>query len=93
MHELMNEFKELRLHCIAGAWEELSANGGPGIDTSRWLIENLLQALSYTYPQANLCQVLSPLVKIQSAQVVKLKCAPTSVDQPVYPFALAKQRR
>ncbi len=44
MRELMSEFKELRLHGMAGAWEELSANGGAGIDTSRWLIEHLLQA-------------------------------------------------
>ena len=32
MRELMSEFKELRLHGMAGAWEELSANGGAGID-------------------------------------------------------------
>ncbi len=44
MRELMSEFKELRLHGMAGAWEELSANGGTGIETSRWLIEHLLQA-------------------------------------------------
>lgn len=41
MRELMSEFKDLRLHDMAGAWEELSANGGAG---SRWLIEHLLQA-------------------------------------------------
>ena len=44
MRELMSEFKELRLHGMAGAWEELAANGGTGIETSRWLIEHLLQA-------------------------------------------------
>jgi DNA replication protein DnaC len=44
MRELMSEFKELRLHGMAGAWEELSANGGTGIEISRWLIEHLLQA-------------------------------------------------
>ena len=44
MRELMTEFKELRLHGMAGAWEELAANGGTGIETSRWLIEHLLQA-------------------------------------------------
>ena len=44
MRELMSEFKELRLHGMAGAWEELSANGGMGIESSRWLIEHLLQA-------------------------------------------------
>ena len=44
MRELMSEFKELRLHGMAGAWEELAANGGTGVETSRWLIEHLLQA-------------------------------------------------
>jgi DNA replication protein DnaC len=44
MRELMSEFKALRLHGMAGAWEELSANGGVGIETSRWLVEHLLQA-------------------------------------------------
>ena len=44
MRELMSEFKALRLHGRAGAWEELSANGGVGIETSRWLVEHLLQA-------------------------------------------------
>ncbi len=28
MRELMSEFKALRLHGMAGAWEELSTNGG-----------------------------------------------------------------
>ena len=44
MRDLMSEFKELRLHGMAGVWEELSAHGGAGIETSRWLIEHLLQA-------------------------------------------------
>ena len=44
MRELMSEFKELRLHGMAGAWEELAASGGTGVETSRWLIEHLLQA-------------------------------------------------
>ncbi|NTV71032.1 MAG: hypothetical protein HGA71_12910 [Azonexaceae bacterium] len=30
MRELMSEFKELRLHCMAGAGKELSTNGGTG---------------------------------------------------------------
>ena len=34
MRDLMSEFKELRLHGMAGAWEELSANGGTGIDVN-----------------------------------------------------------
>ena len=43
MRELMSEFKELRLHGMAGAWEELTANGGSH-DRIRWLIEHLPQA-------------------------------------------------
>jgi len=44
MHELMTQFKELRLHGMAGAWEELAAGDGTDIETSRWLIAHLLQA-------------------------------------------------
>ena len=44
MRELMSEFKELRLHGMAGAWEELTANGSSRVEASRWLIEHLLQA-------------------------------------------------
>ena len=44
MRELMSEFKELRLHGMAGAWEELTANGGSRVGASRWLVEHLLQA-------------------------------------------------
>ena len=38
MRELMSEFKELRLHGMAGAWEELTANGSSRVEASRWLI-------------------------------------------------------
>ena len=42
------ELKELRLHGMAGAWDELTTHEGKpsdvGIQTSRWLIEHLLQA-------------------------------------------------
>jgi DNA replication protein DnaC len=39
------EFKALRLHGMAGAWSELmEQGGGASIDSSRWLIEHLLQA-------------------------------------------------
>ena len=44
MRELMTEFKELRLHGMAGAWEELAANGGTGVGNLRGLVEHLLQA-------------------------------------------------
>ncbi len=39
------ELKALRLHGMAGAWGELMAQGGgASLDSSRWLIEHLLQA-------------------------------------------------
>lgn len=45
MRDVAAELKSLRLYGMAGAWEEASANGdSTGIQTSRWLIEHLLQA-------------------------------------------------
>ena len=45
MRDVTAELKELRLYGMAGAWEEVAADGnGVGIQTSRWLIEHLLQA-------------------------------------------------
>ena len=44
MREITAELKELRLYGMAGAWVDLTAQGSVGIDTSRWLIEHLLQA-------------------------------------------------
>ena len=42
------ELKELRLHGMSAAWDELSTHEGKstdvGVQTSRWLIEHLLQA-------------------------------------------------
>ena len=42
------ELKDLRLHGMAGAWDELSTHEGKpsdvGLQSSRWLIEHLLQA-------------------------------------------------
>ena len=39
------ELKALRLHGMAGAWTDLVEQGGnAGIESSRWLIEHLLQA-------------------------------------------------
>ena len=47
-HDISVEFKELRLHGMAGAWDELTTKQGKstdaGVQTSRWLIEHLLQA-------------------------------------------------
>ena len=45
MRDLMVELKQLRLHGMAGAWSDLAEQGANGaLDTSRWLIEHLLQA-------------------------------------------------
>jgi DNA replication protein DnaC len=46
--DIAKELKELRLHGMAGAWEGLTTHEGrqtdAGVQTSRWLIEHLLQA-------------------------------------------------
>ena len=46
--DISTELKELRLHGMAGAWDELTTQEGKptdvGVQTSRWLIEHLLQA-------------------------------------------------
>ena len=44
--DLLAELKQLRLYGMAGAWSELVEQGqGPvGLDTSRWLLEHLVQA-------------------------------------------------
>ena len=45
MRDVTAELKALRLHGMAGAWADLVAQGGGvGVDSSRWLIEHLLQA-------------------------------------------------
>jgi DNA replication protein DnaC len=45
MRDVTAELKALRLHGMAGAWTDLVAQGGGvGVDSSRWLIEHLLQA-------------------------------------------------
>jgi DNA replication protein DnaC len=45
MRELITELKELRLHGMAGAWADLVEQGSnAAVDSSRWLIEHLLQA-------------------------------------------------
>lgn len=45
MRELITELKELRLHGMAGAWADLVEQGtNAAVDSSRWLIEHLLQA-------------------------------------------------
>lgn len=43
--DLTLELKALRLHGMAGAWAELQEQGrNAGLDSSRWLLEHLLQA-------------------------------------------------
>ncbi len=45
MRDLVAELKSLRLHGMAGAWADLLEQGhNAGIDSSRWLLEHLLQA-------------------------------------------------
>ena len=44
MRDLAAELKTLRLYGMAGAWEEVTAQGLSSVDASRWLIEHLLDA-------------------------------------------------
>ena len=44
MREITTELKELRLYGMAGAWVDLTSQGQTGVESSRWLIEHLLQA-------------------------------------------------
>jgi DNA replication protein DnaC len=45
MRDLMVELKQLRLHGMALAWSDLIEQGtNSGLDSSRWLLEHLLQA-------------------------------------------------
>lgn len=44
MRDLAAELKTLRLYGMAGAWEEITAQGLSTVDASRWLIEHLLDA-------------------------------------------------
>jgi len=48
MRDITTELKALRLHGMAGAWNDLTTHEGKptdvGVQTSRWLIEHLLQA-------------------------------------------------
>ena len=44
MIDVTTELKELRLHGMASAWKDLMDQGTTSTDSSRWLIEHLLQA-------------------------------------------------
>jgi DNA replication protein DnaC len=44
MRDIAAELKGLRLYGMMGAWEEVAEGNSTGIQTSRWLIEHLLQA-------------------------------------------------
>ena len=47
MRDVATELKALRLHGMAGAWSDLMEQGASGgLESSRWLIEHLLQAES-----------------------------------------------
>src|SRR3974390_3004999 len=50
MRDLALEFKQFRLHGMAGAWLDLAQQGDPGLDSARWLVEPLLQAESTDRP-------------------------------------------
>ncbi len=44
MHDVIAELKALRLHGMASAWADLMAQGATSTESSRWLIEHLLEA-------------------------------------------------
>ena len=44
MNDVTTELKGLRLHGMASAWTDLMAQGATSTESSRWLIEHLLQA-------------------------------------------------
>ena len=44
MRDVMTELKELRLHGMSVAWKDLMDQGTTSTESSRWLIEHLLQA-------------------------------------------------
>lgn len=44
MRDVTAELKELRLHGMAGAWTDLMAQGTASTESSKWLVEHLLQA-------------------------------------------------
>jgi DNA replication protein DnaC len=45
MRDVAAELKNLRLYGMAGAWDDLAANGdSAGLQSARWLVEHLLEA-------------------------------------------------
>jgi len=44
MFDITAELKELRLHGMASAWEELVTQGTASTESAKWLIEHLLRA-------------------------------------------------
>jgi DNA replication protein DnaC len=44
MLDITAELKDLRLHGMANAWIDLTAQGTPSTDSSKWLLEHLLRA-------------------------------------------------
>ena len=54
MRDLIIELKALRLHGMAGAWSDLVEQGtNAGVDSSRWLLEHLLEAEPARLQQAS----------------------------------------
>jgi hypothetical protein len=71
MREIGVELKALKLYGMAGAWGELSAGGNDvGIDSSRWLIEQLLDAESADRAMRSIrCQMSSARFPITDLQI------------------------
>jgi DNA replication protein DnaC len=44
MRDVIADLKTLRLHGMASAWADLMAQGTTSTESSRWLIEHLLEA-------------------------------------------------
>ena len=44
MRDVAADLKALRLHGMVGAWEEIMGQGLATIESSRWLIEHLLES-------------------------------------------------
>ena len=44
MRDVTTEIKELRMSAMVSAWTELMTQGQHSLESSRWLIEHLLQA-------------------------------------------------
>ena len=79
MRDLMAELKELRLHGMATAWAELTAQGESNTASSKWLLEHLLEqehtdrAMRSVSHQMNMAK-LPAFCKVVVASAVFLSC-------------------